>query len=141
MIHESTTESVFFYGLFMDENLLMQKGLSPVGYRLAYVPGHGLRIGERATLEISKREEVYGSVMKLRLEELQKLYGEESVADYVPTRLAVIDMDGNDIEATSYILPMKRLSGRNPEYARALSLVASKVGLPNTYLKTIEAWT
>ena len=140
MIYEPTRESIFFYGLFMDEGLLRQKGLNPMDFKLACVAGYGLRIGERATLEISKTEEVFGSIVKLRAEELEQLYGEESVADYIPTRLAATDMEGNHIEAISYILPMERLSGQNPEYARALSLVASKVGLPNTYLRTIEAW-
>jgi hypothetical protein len=124
----------------MDEDLLKNKGLNPMDFKLACVAGYGLRIGERATLEISKTEEVFGSIMKLRAEELRQLYGEESVADYIPTRLSATDMEGNHVETISYILPMERLSGRNPKYARALSLVARRVGLPSTYLKTIEAW-
>lgn len=78
--------------------------------------------------------------MKLTAQELEQLYGEESVADYIPTRLVATDMEGNHIETISYILPVERLSGRNSEYARELSLVASKAGLPSTYLGTIESW-
>jgi hypothetical protein len=140
MIYETTSESVFFYGLFMDGDVLRQMGLNPKDFKLACVEGYGLRIGERATLEISETEQVFGSIMNLRAEELKLLYGEESVADYVPVRLTATDMEGNRIKSISYILPMDLLSGRNPDYARVLLLAADKIGLPNTYLRTIESW-
>lgn len=141
MEYEPTRQSIFFYGLFMDQHLLRQKGLDPIDFKLASVAGYGLRIGERATLEISKNEEVFGSIVKLSAEELEQLYGEQSVADYIPIPLTAADMEGNRTEAISYILPMELLSGHNPEYARALLLAAGKIGLPDTYLKTIEVWT
>jgi hypothetical protein len=140
MTYETTSESVFFYGLFMDGDVLWQKGLSPRDFKLARVEGYGLRIGERATLEVSETEQVFGSIMKLRTEELKLLYGEESVADYVSVRLTATDMAGKRIESISYILPMDQLSGRNPNYARALLLAADKIGIPNTHLRTIESW-
>jgi len=124
----------------MDEGVLRQKGLDPKDFKLAWVEGYGLRIGEKATLEVSETEQVFGSIMNLRAEELNLLYGEESVADYVPVRLTATDMENNRIESTSYILPMDLLSGRNPDYARALLLAADKIGLPDTYLKTIKSW-
>ena len=140
MFLQATRESVFFYGLFMDEDLLRQKGLNPFDFKLASVTGYGLRIGARATLEASKSEQVFGSVVTLKADELKRLYSEESVADYVPTRLPVTDMQGHCAEAISYILPMALLSGRNPGYARSLLVAADKIGLPGAYLKTIESW-
>jgi hypothetical protein len=41
---------VFFYGLFMDADLLRTKGAEPVKIRPACAPGFALRIGQRATL-------------------------------------------------------------------------------------------
>ena len=40
---------VFFYGLFMDTELLRAKGVDPVNVRSACIPGFALRIGQRAT--------------------------------------------------------------------------------------------
>ena len=134
-------KSVFFYGLFMDEDLLMEKGLNPANSGLARVTGYGLRIGTRATLEASAGERVFGSVMDLSERELASLYGEESVADYVPKHLLAFDMQGNPREVISYILPMEKLSGRNREYARLLALAAQKVGLPDDYIDEIETWS
>ena len=46
----SRPADVFFYGLFMDEDLLREKGLNPQRAALASVDGLALRIGKRAAL-------------------------------------------------------------------------------------------
>jgi hypothetical protein len=43
-------KSVFFYGLFMDPDLLKDKGLNPGASEPAQLAGYGLKIGARATL-------------------------------------------------------------------------------------------
>lgn len=133
-------KSVFFYGLFMDEDLLKAKGLNPANAKTAYVAGFGLRIGERATLEHSTDEHAFGSIIELGSEELEILYSDKSVADYVPTELTAIDMQGTSQNVISYILPMERISGRNSEYAKSLALAARKIGLPDDYVEEIESW-
>jgi hypothetical protein len=49
---ETRRVSVFFYGLFMDPELLRGKGLQPENDRRACVRGMRLRIGKRAALEV-----------------------------------------------------------------------------------------
>ena len=134
-------KSVFFYGLFMDADLLKKKGLHPSNPELARVEGFGLRIGDRATLEASAGERAFGSVMELGDEELERLYGEESVADYQPKQLLAIDLQGNSRQVTSYILPMEKVSGSNRDYARSLAIAAKKVGLADDYIDEIETWS
>ncbi len=55
---------VFFYGLFMDADLLRAKGAHPVNVRPACVPGFALRIGQRATLLRIPDARAYGIVMR-----------------------------------------------------------------------------
>lgn len=141
MNEDGVSRTVFFYGLFMDEDLLRKKGVEPRNFRLAVVEGYGLRIGARATLERTEGERVFGSLMDLMEEELELLYSEGSVADYVPVQVTAFDLAGGRIDAVSYILPMKKLSGRNPDYARALLSVAEKLGLPEEHLNVIGSWT
>lgn len=133
-------ETVFFYGLFMDADLLRQKGLRPTQVQLAYVKGYGLRIGQRATLEQSSGEVAYGAVMQLNSDELTALYSEASVADYRSQPVQAFDMEGQAIEATSYLLGMDKVSGRNSDYARSLAEVAQRIGLPQGYIKEINSW-
>ena len=133
-------KSVFFYGLFMDAEILIGKGLNPQDARLVYLAGYGLRIGERATLECSKDERAFGLVMQLSGEELEKLYSDKSLADYVPRRVVTTDMEGKSIAAITYILSMEKVSGSNSGYATALAIAARKIDLPEDYIKEIEGW-
>jgi len=41
---------VFFYGLYMDEDILKSKGITIRNQRSAYVDNYELRIGDLATL-------------------------------------------------------------------------------------------
>ena len=132
--------TVFFYGLFMDEQLLQSKGMSPTLPRLVKVQGYGLRIGERATLEPSDTEHVYGAVMELDDAALATLYSEKSVADYVPVSVVATDEQQQSIPAICYILPMVQVRGSNSDYARSLGKVAQKLGLPIDYINEIRTW-
>ena len=75
---------VFFHGLFMDVELLRQKGLEPKGVELATVDGFALRIGERAALVPVAGARVHGVVMSLTPSELDQLYSVPSVQAYKP---------------------------------------------------------
>ena len=132
---------VFFYGLFMDEGLLKGKGLSPSGVEIAFAEGFGLRVGERASLVESEGERAYGLIMFLSREELKALYGEKSVSDYQPEKLTVTTSNNKNIVATTYNLPVEKLTGQNREYARSLTALAKNVGLPPEYIEEIEKWT
>ena len=51
---------VFFYGLFMDEELLRGKGPEPEGGEVAAIDGFALRIGQRAALVPTPGVKVFG---------------------------------------------------------------------------------
>lgn len=133
-------KSIFFYGLFMDQDLLRSKGLNPRNSRPARLEGFGLRIGVRATLERSAGEVSYGAVMELEDNELEALYSGDGVEDYIPQTVWVTEMGGQLVEAVSYLLPMEEVSGCNREYAKALSEIANGLGLPAQYIREIETW-
>lgn len=130
--------SVFFYGLFMDESLLASKDVRPTESTIGYVDGFSLHIGKRATLLPEANSRAYGVLMKITSEEAATLYSEPSVADYVAERVAV-KLPGNiEVSAVCYNLPAAKLTGTNPEYAAALLTLATKLGLPDSYLGHIR---
>jgi Gamma-glutamyl cyclotransferase, AIG2-like len=135
----STPTDVFFYGLFMDEELLVAKALKPKNRRLGYLDGLALRIGKRAALVPASGARVYGVVYSLTQTELDQLYSEPSVQAYQAQRVVARLTDGSVIPALSYNLPEPPPpSERNPEYAAKLRVVAGKVGLPAEYVASIE---
>ena len=130
---------VFFYGLFMDQELLRAKGLEPEGAELAWVDGLALRIGQRAALVPAPESRVHGLVMSLTLSELDRLYSEPSVQSYKPQAVLAHLSSGWIVPALCYNLPLPpAATERNPEYAAKLRLVAQKVGLPAEYVSSIE---
>jgi hypothetical protein len=71
---------IFFYGLFMDADLLRAKGVNPTNIRPASVPGFVLRIGQRATLLPNPNGLAHGILMQLTPAEIEQLYSEPACA-------------------------------------------------------------
>ncbi len=130
--------NVFFYGLFMDEDLLAKKGISPSKAEVGFVDGFALRIGERATLIRSADTRSYGVMMNISSDQANELYAESSVADYVPESVTVELLNGSKVEASCYNLPVDKVTGTNKVYAQALLEVANRLGLPESYLVEIR---
>jgi len=129
---------VFFYGLFMDESLLASKGVHPEESTIGYVDGLCLHLGKRAMLLPEAGSRAYGVLMKITAEDAAVLYSEQSVADYVAEPVVVNLPEDIQVSAVCYNLPATRLAGTNPEYAAALLTLASKLGLPDSYLGHIR---
>lgn len=128
---------VFFYGLFMDENLLANKGVQPSAIAPGFVNDFALRIGNRATLVPESGSRAYGLLMRLSVEEAETLYAEKSVSDYLPEPVRVDLMDGRNVEATCYNLPGNKIEGGNKQYATNLLKLATKLDFPKSYLAQI----
>ena len=130
---------VFFYGLFMDEQLLEGKGVRPIDVRLAAVPGFTLRIGARAALVPTGAGQVHGLLMKLSHAEIEKLYSEPSVRAYRPEPVLAVLPDGATVAAICYNLPEPPSADeRNAEYASKLRSLAQRLGLPSDYVASIK---
>jgi len=136
---DSRSINVFFYGLFMDIEMLRAKGLHPVNGRQACVFGMALRIGERAMLIPDPAKYVYGVVAGLSFEEIEQLYAEPSVSVYRPEAVIVTLMDRSCIPALCFNLPLSdETVEANPDYAERLRVVANRLGLPVDYVTSIR---
>ena len=122
----------------MDEGLLGTMGIKPSEIEIGFVDGFGLRIGERATLVRRANSRAYGVMMDVTASEAAELYAEESVADYLPERVIVELTDGTQVEATCFNLPSVEVTGVNNEYTKLLLEVATRLGLPESYLDQIR---
>jgi hypothetical protein len=135
----SRTVDAFFYGLFMDADLLRSKGLTPRDPELATVNGFALRIGQRAALVPDSSSQVHGVVMSLTLVELDRLYAEPSVREYKPQAVLAELAGGGVTAALCYNLPTPPgANERNPDYVTKLREVGEKVGLPEGYLSSLR---
>lgn len=130
---------VFFYGLFMDDDLLRSKGIVPMNPRPASIEGFGLRIGKRATLIPARHEHSYGMVMRLTYEELKTLYSGPGLEHYRPEALPCTTLSGEQVCALCYNLPNAPAPDEvNEEYAGQLRRVLAKLGFPLEYVERVR---
>ena len=130
---------VFFYGLFMDDALLREKGVNPENRRMASVENFSLVIGDRATLVPRPGHTVHGVTFSLTHAEVGALYSEASVSVYRPEALLAQLEDGSVIPALCFNLPVPpSITERNPQYASKLRELADRIGLPPNYVSSIR---
>jgi len=130
---------VFFYGLFMDADLLRTKGVHPTNIRPASVSGFALRIGQRATLLRSPNGLAHGMVMELTHAEIDQLYAEPSVQAYRPEAVLCKLNDSSQIPALCFnLVEPPRPEEANSEYAAKLRGLAVRLGLPSDYVNGIQ---
>ena len=129
---------VFFYGLFMNKDVLIKNGVNPLNPRKGYLNDYTIKIGNRASLIPCKKEKAYGIIMTINDEELVTLYSEKSVADYIPEKVRIIMNTTESVIATCYNLPLELLTGTNELYAKSLYKLSKKLNFPDEYLSIIQ---
>jgi len=129
---------VFFYGLFMDERLLLEKGILDTNLHLASVPGFKLHIGKRATLVPAQSGKVFGLIGSLSHAELEELYSEPSVQAYRPEPVLAYLTNGEPLAALCFNLVEPPSSDeQNLEYAAKLRTSAERLKFPADYIASI----
>ncbi len=129
----------FFYGLFMDEVVLREAGVSAQNPQKAFVENFGLRIGRRATLVPQPGARAYGMLYDLTHEELGRLYGAPGLEDYRPEAVDAQRLDGGRQAALCYNLPeLPAPDEANAAYAARLREALEALGFPADYISTVR---
>ncbi len=128
----------FFYGLYMDLEILREAGAAPSNPRRAYVEGFELRIGQRATLLPSAGTRVYGMLYALTHAELERLYTAPGLEHYRPEAVLALPLGGTPTPALCYNLRVApRPQERNPDYAERLRRALTKLDFPPEYIASV----
>jgi hypothetical protein len=129
----------FFYGLFMDTDVLRQSGVIPVDPRRAYVADYALHIGQRATLVPQAGARAYGMLFALTHAELDRLYGAPGLDKYRPEAVLAHPLEGAPAPAICFnLLEAPRPHERNPEYAARLQTALRKLDFPEEYVRSVS---
>jgi hypothetical protein len=128
----------FFYGLFMDIEILREAGVAPINPRRAYVDEFALRIGQRATLLPSAGSRAYGMLFALTHAELDRLYAAPGLEQYRPEAILAQPLEGTPTPALCYNLrEAPRPHERNPEYAARLQHALRRLDFPPEYVASV----
>lgn len=128
---------VFFYGLFMDVNLLRNMGARPRDVQVAELTGFDIDIPNYVYLVRNPDARVAGILATLTPAEVDGLYAHPKYREYRRRRLLVKDSHGQPMAALCYILDKPAnttLSADGPDYAPKLHALAGTLGLPQWYV-------
>lgn len=130
--------NVFFYGLFMNIEVLRETGTVPVNGRRAYVDDFALRIGQRATLIPSAGARAYGMLFALTHADLDRLYGAAGLEPYRPEAVLARPFDAAPVPALCYnLLEAPRPNERNLQYAERLQCALASLDFPADYVASV----
>lgn len=135
-----SSTKVFFYGLFMDPDLLRNQGLNPQTPVKAKLTDYKLVLANRATMVPSPGSAAWGMVMSLTDEEIAHLYAAPSVTDYHSLSTVCISEHGEKINAVTYILPddYPLPPPKDANYAKSLRDICIEMDLPRSYIKFLN---
>ena len=129
---------VFFYDLFMDENLLRAMGVAPTNPLAASVSGFRLRIGKRAALVPDHAGRVFGLVASLTHSELEKLYPEPGEWIYRPEAVLTHLSNGEFLAALCFnLVEPPSIDECDAECATRLRSLAEQLRFPAEYIASI----
>jgi len=135
-----TTDSlkIFFYGSFMDLELLRTLGVVPKTFETAELKDWSIAFSPMATLVRSEGDHVYGTIAELSRDEVRTLYTRDDLKHYTPVDITVATEQNNRVPAQCYI--SKPAAGQNPsvEYLQRVVQASENLGFPPAYLAKLR---
>ena len=130
---------VFFYGSFINREVLAELGVTLARYRVAILRDHDILIRPLATVVPRIGFCVYGIVAELPQPDVDRLYGEDWVRAYAPVDLAVETLEGAVEEPRCYVAPpCADPLDATDEYIDRIAGAARGYGFPDSYIERIE---
>ena len=135
--------TTFFYGSYINRDVLREVDLQPERFEVARLPGYDISIRPLANLVASDEHTVYGVLAAATHLELERLYRHaRDVLDgvYLPHPVLAYTLLGQAEPALCYIAPSLKPSAPDPAYVRRILEPAHRYGFPVWYLKRIESF-
>ncbi|HEV2370576.1 MAG TPA: gamma-glutamylcyclotransferase family protein [Streptosporangiaceae bacterium] len=135
---------VFFYGSYMNFEVLVEVGLIPQEWEVARLAGFDIVIAPRANLVRSDAGTVYGIVATATHAELTQLYAHAQDVlgeQYLPEAVLAETLDGKWRPALCYISPDMAPRPPDPDYVERIVTPAASYGFPQWYLDRLRGFT
>src|SRR2546426_11825201 len=134
----SDSLQVFFYGSFMDTEVLRNLGVVPKKVETAELKNWSIIFSPLATIVRSEGDSVYGTIAELSQDQVRMLYTRDDLKHYNPVDITVATKRSKGVSAQCYI--SKPSTGQNPseEYLRRVIQAAERLGFPPVYLARLR---
>jgi hypothetical protein len=134
---------VFFYGSYINLDVLRDLGLVPERYEVARLPGFDIRVAPLANLVRADGQAAYGILATATHADLHKLYdqAQQLLGEvYLPEAVLVETLAGTFRPALCYICPEMTARPADPVYLDRLIHAARLHGFPAWYLQRLESF-
>jgi hypothetical protein len=131
---------VFFYGSFINRQVLAAVGLVPDRVEVVRLWGFDIHYQPLITLVPSDRTCVYGIICETTHAELDRLYHQEWLGTYLPEAVIVQTQEGRLLPALSYIAPEGPAATPAGDYVDRITGPARDYGFPDWYVKHLESF-
>jgi cation transport regulator ChaC len=140
---KDTAVWVFFYGSYMNFNVLKEVNLIPQHVEVARLSGFDIQIQPRANLVRSNQHSVYGILATASHQELNRLYAHAHDVlgeTYLPEAVLVETTNGQWRPAMCYIAPHMNPQKPTCDYVDRIVNPASEFKFPEWYIKRLESF-
>jgi hypothetical protein len=134
---------VFFYGSYMNFDVLKDVNLLPEQWEVARVNGYDIMIQPRANLIRSDRACVYGILATATHAELDRLYAHAQDVlgeTYLPEPVLVETLSGAWRPALCYIAPSMEVRAAANDYVERILEPAREFHFPEWYIERLESF-
>ena len=135
---------VFFYGSYINFEVLKEVDLVPAEWEVATLSGFDLDISPRANLLRNSGALVHGVLATATHAELERLYTGHSQGvlgeTYLPEAVLTVDKAGKFRPALSYIAPNMIARPAEKAYVERIAQPAERLGFPRAYVERIRGF-
>jgi hypothetical protein len=134
---------VFFYGSYMNFEVLGEVDLVPARWEVARLGSFDISIRPRANLIRSERSCVYGILATATHRELARLYAHATDVlgeVYLPEAVLAESLDGKTRPALCYIAPAMEARPATADYVDRIVRPAREFGFPAWYIERLESF-
>ena len=136
---------VFFYGSYINLNVLKEVDLFPSQHEVATLPGFDIRIEPRANLVRDTMSMVYGILATATHDELDRLYTDHAKDKlgeiYLPEAIVALDCVGRLRPALTYIAPQMNKQSADKAYVERIAMPAETYGFPVDYVDKLRSFS
>lgn len=136
---------VFFYGGYMNVDMLMNLGIDKRVYHVGQLVGYELTIGSSANVTKNALARVFGIVMPLTHDEIDILYGTEAQAklgtQYMPAPVLVMTDNGLIVPSLCYVAYEQMTGVASETYIETILSAARTHDFPDSYIQHIKSFT
>lgn len=129
----------FFYGLYMDADLLRSLGIVASNARVARIDDFELDLRGAVKVLPKKGKSVWGVIFELSKPDLNKMYSGPKTKAYQPSQVRAVTTGGETLEVGCYNQPEDPGALFNSAYMAKLIPAMEKAGLPSEYVAKMRA--